>query len=114
MAEPKFNDEAVKAIWEEIKTNGMYGRSKNDFYDFVLYTLNRHDPKHFLDGNDNAKYNKNAVWLKHGEIVTCLLCPVPCLLYALRSGRGKPKTMPPGSALRGCFCGAGMCESAWQ
>lgn len=54
MAEPKFNDEAVKAIWEEIKTNGMYGRSKNDFYDFVLYTLNRHDPKHFLDGNDNA------------------------------------------------------------
>ncbi len=54
MAEPKFNDGVAETIWEEIRTNGMYGRSKNDFYDFVLYTLNKHDPDHFLDENDNA------------------------------------------------------------
>lgn len=54
MAEPKFNDGVAESIWEEIRTNGMYGRSKNDFYDFVLYTLNKHDPDHFLDENDNA------------------------------------------------------------
>lgn len=85
MAEPKFNDGVADAIWEEIKTNGMYGRSKNDFYDFMLYTLNRHVPKHFLDGNDNAKYNKNVVWL--GGLLTCLLpCPVPPVRSAVGAG----------------------------
>lgn len=53
---PKFNntEQLAADLWNEIKTNGMYGRSKNDFYDYVLYLLNKYDSGHFLSSNDNA------------------------------------------------------------
>lgn len=56
MGEPIFNEEKefISEVWNEIKTNGMYGRSKNDFYDYVLYLLNKHDTNHFFSSNDNA------------------------------------------------------------
>lgn len=56
MGEPVFNEEKefISEVWNEIKTNGMYGRSKNDFYDYVLYLLNKHDINHFFSSNDNA------------------------------------------------------------
>ncbi len=52
----QFNntEELVDDLWNEIKTNGMYGRSKTDFYDYVLYLLNKYDSGHFLSSNDNA------------------------------------------------------------
>lgn len=56
MKEPIFNEEKefILEVWNEIKTNGMYGRSKNDFYDYVLYLLNKHDINHFFSSNNNA------------------------------------------------------------
>lgn len=56
MKEPSFDNhkQLVENLWEEITTNGMYGRSKNDFYDYVLYLLNKCDTGHFLSANDNA------------------------------------------------------------
>ena len=39
----------------EITTNGLYGRSKTDFYDYVLYLLDRHDSGHFLSRSGNAE-----------------------------------------------------------
>lgn len=44
----------VDDLWNEIRINGMYGRSKTDFYDYVLYLLNKYDSGHFLSSNDNA------------------------------------------------------------
>lgn len=56
MKEPVFYEEKefISEVWNEIKTNGMYGRSKNDFYDYVLYLLNKYDTNHFFSSNDNA------------------------------------------------------------
>jgi hypothetical protein len=56
MVEPKFENHAalVDALWHEIKTNGLYDSSKIDFYDFVLYLLNKYDKNHFFNTNDNA------------------------------------------------------------
>lgn len=60
MKEPNFYnyEEIVNQIWSEIKTNGVYTRSKNDFYDFVLYTLNKYDQNRFLLTNDNSDNEK--------------------------------------------------------
>lgn len=60
MKEPIFYnyEEIVNQIWSEIKTNGVYTRSKNDFYDFVLYTLNKYDQNRFLLTNDNSDNEK--------------------------------------------------------
>ena len=35
-------------LWNEMTTTGFSNRSKNDFYDFVLYLLNKYDNNHFL------------------------------------------------------------------
>lgn len=53
--EPVFIDteKLIGELWNEIKTNGVYGRSKTDFYDYILYLLNKYDEKHFLSSNDN-------------------------------------------------------------
>lgn len=69
MTEPSFykTEELVKDLWNEIKINGMYGHSKTDFYDYVLYLLNKYDKNHFLSSNDNAdnerllKINSNRI-----------------------------------------------------
>ena len=53
--EPSFDGaELARLLWREIRENGLYGRSKNDFYDYVLYLLDKCDPGHFLYANDNA------------------------------------------------------------
>ena len=53
--EPSFDgEELARLLWREIRENGLYGRSKNDFYDYVLYLLDKCDPGHFLYANDNA------------------------------------------------------------
>lgn len=54
--EPVFIDteKLIGELWNEIKTNGVYGRSKTDFYDYILYLLNKYDEKHFLSSYDNA------------------------------------------------------------
>lgn len=44
----------VGELWNELQTNGVYGRSKTDFYDYILYLLNKYDANHFLSSNDNA------------------------------------------------------------
>lgn len=52
---PSFDSaELARLLWSEITENGLYGRSKNDFYDYVLYLLDKCDPGHFLYANDNA------------------------------------------------------------
>lgn len=69
MIESEFEntDKLVEELWNEIKTNGMYGRSKNDFYDFVLYILNKYDKNHFLSENDNA-YNERLLKINSSRI----------------------------------------------
>lgn len=54
--DPVFLDteKFIGELWDEIKANGVYGRSKNDFYDYILYLLNKYDEKHFLSSYDNA------------------------------------------------------------
>lgn len=54
--DPVFLDteKFIGELWDEIKANGVYGRSKTDFYDYILYLLNKYDEKHFLSSNDNA------------------------------------------------------------
>lgn len=54
--DPVFLDteKFIGELWDEIKANGVYGRSKNDFYDYILYLLNKYDANHFLSSNDNA------------------------------------------------------------
>lgn len=54
--DPVFIDteKLIGELWNEIKTNGVYGRSKTDFYDYILYLLNKYDEKHFLSSYDNA------------------------------------------------------------
>ena len=39
--DPVFLDteKFIGELWDEIKANGVYGRSKNDFYDYILYLL---------------------------------------------------------------------------
>lgn len=53
---PSFFNQAalVDDLWKEMTTTGFSNRSKNDFYDFVLYLLNKYDKNHFLSENDNA------------------------------------------------------------
>lgn len=51
----EFSEFLAKELWNEITTNGLYAKSKTDFYDYVLYLLNKADKNHFFDTNDNAK-----------------------------------------------------------
>lgn len=54
--DPVFLDteKFIGELWDELQTNGVYGRSKTDFYDYILYLLNKYDANHFLSSNDNA------------------------------------------------------------
>lgn len=54
--DPVFLDteKFIGELWNELQTNGVYGRSKTDFYDYILYLLNKYDANHFLSSNDNA------------------------------------------------------------
>lgn len=56
MTRPSFFNQAalVDDLWKEMTITGFSNRSKNDFYDFVLYLLNKYDNNHFLSENDNA------------------------------------------------------------
>ena len=67
MTKPSFFNQAalVDDLWKEMTTTGFSNRSKNDFYDFVLYLLNKYDNNHFLSENDNA-YNERL--LKSTEV----------------------------------------------
>ncbi len=67
MTKPSFFNQAalVDDLWNEMTTTGFSNRSKNDFYDFVLYLLNKYDNNHFLSENDNA-YNERL--LKSTEV----------------------------------------------
>ena len=56
MTTPYFTNQAnfVEELWNEIKTTGLYTRKGNEFYDFVLYLMNKYDKNHFFSKNDNA------------------------------------------------------------
>lgn len=56
MTEPSFTNQAalVQDLWSEIRANGLYSRKGNEFYDYVLYLLNKYDENSFLFENDNA------------------------------------------------------------
>lgn len=56
MTRPSFfnQDALVGELWNEISTTGFSNRCKTDFYDYVLYLLNKYDRNHFLDANDNT------------------------------------------------------------
>ena len=53
----EFAEELANCITE----NGFNALSKNDFYDFVLYLLDKYSDNHFLSANSN---HKNAMLLK--------------------------------------------------
>lgn len=51
----------AECIAEKITADGLYASSKTDFYDFVLYNLNKYSDAHFLDtlsNFDNARLLK--------------------------------------------------------
>lgn len=56
MTKPSFfnQDKLVEDLWKEINSFGLYERKGNEFYDYVLYLLNKYDKNHFLFENDNA------------------------------------------------------------
>lgn len=56
MVKPSFTNQAqlVEDLWNEIKSTGLYVRKGNEFYDYVLYLLNKYDENHFFSTNDNA------------------------------------------------------------
>ncbi len=69
MIKPSFyNQEAlVNDIWNEMTSTGFANRSKNDFYDFILYLLNKYDKNHCLSTNDNAE-NERLLKTKDNRI----------------------------------------------
>lgn len=69
MIKPSFFNQVafVNDLWNEMTTTGFSNRSKNDFYDFVLYLLNKYDRNHFLSENDNA-YNERLLKTKATRI----------------------------------------------
>lgn len=56
MVKPSFTNQAqlVEDLWNEIKSTGLYVRKGNEFYDYVLYLLNKYDENNFFSTNDNA------------------------------------------------------------
>lgn len=69
MTKPSFFNQAalVDDLWKEMTTTGFSNRSKNDFYDFALYLLNKYDKNHFLSENDNA-HNERLLKTKEARI----------------------------------------------
>ncbi len=54
----------VEDLIKKITETGLYAMSKTDFYDYVLYLLDKHSENHFLSDNTNFE---NALLLKIPE-----------------------------------------------
>lgn len=57
-------DKFVKELTAKLTGNGLYAMSKMDFYDFVIYLLDKYSIGHFLSRNSNFE---NACLLKISE-----------------------------------------------
>ena len=69
MVKPSFTNQAqlVEDLWNEIKSTGLYVRKGNEFYDYVLYLLNKYDENHFFFTNDNAD-NERLLKIENSQV----------------------------------------------
>ncbi len=47
--------EFIEELWEKLCSNGLYGLSQKNLYDYLLYLFNKYDTNHFFDNNTNEQ-----------------------------------------------------------
>lgn len=52
---PTSSQEFVKELWGKLCSNGLYGLSQKNLYDYLIYLFNKYDENHFFDKNTNEQ-----------------------------------------------------------
>lgn len=69
--EIKKHKEIVECIYTEITENGLYSKSKNDIYDFLLYTFDKYNNGNFFmnkkDSECERKFKITSIKVKNAR-----------------------------------------------
>lgn len=52
---PQNAPKLINELWEKIHSNGIYGLSQKNLYDYLIYLFNKYDENHFFDKNTNEQ-----------------------------------------------------------